>query len=138
MPFGIDCVLRPRGAVVAEHADEGGGALGGGEGDAGGDEGGEDVRVEFERVGDCGGGFLQQGAGEVPGGLEGGAEGAGAVGGGFDGQDGFFVGDLREAFFACGGVGCFVGGGGGEGEELAGLGEEVCVCFYHAGVVGEG
>lgn len=35
-------------------------------------------------------------------------------------------------------MGCFFGGGGGEGEELGGLGEEGCVCFYHAWVVGEG
>ena len=99
------------GAVVAEHADEGWGAGGGGQGGAGGYEGGEDVRAQAEGVGDGGHDGGQEGAGEVPGGAELVDEGLRAVGGGFDGHDAFFVGDLREAFLACGGAaGGAVGG----------------------------
>lgn len=74
MSLGVDFGIGPgRGPVVAEHADESRGALRGfGQGDAGGYEGGEDVGGEFERVGYCGGDFLEEGAGLVPGGLEGG------------------------------------------------------------------
>ena len=92
-------------------------------------------------MGDGGGDGLEEGAGEAPGGLQGGFQGRGTPGGGFDGHDGFFVGDLRVAFFAGGGaagglVGGFFGGVRGEVEELGGLGEELGVRFYHSGVVG--
>lgn len=105
-------------AVVAEHADEGRGAVGLGQGGAGVYEGGEDVRVQVQGAGDGRGDFCEERAGQVPGGLELGFEERGAVGGGFDGHDGFLVGDLREAFFARGGsagglvVGLFGGVGG--------------------------
>ena len=140
--LGVDSGPRGRGggAVVAEHADEGRGALGAGEGGAGGDEGGEDGRVEGEGVGDRGGDAGQESAGEVPGCLQLRAEGRGAVGGGFDRHDAFLVRDLRVPFFARGGaagglvVGLF-GGVGGQVEEIGGLGEELGVCFYHSGVV---
>lgn len=128
-------------AVVAEHADEGRGAVGLGQGGAGGYEGGEDVRVEVEGAGDGRGDLAKERAGQVPGGLELGLEERGAVRGGFDRHDGLLVGDLREAFFAGGGpagglvVGLF-GGVGGQVEEFGGLGEELGVCFYHSWMVG--
>ena len=95
---------RRRGSVVAEHADESWGAFVFGERDAGVYEGGEDVRVQVEGVRDRGGDFRQEGSGQVPGGLELGSEGERAAGGRFDRDDGFLVGDLREAFFAGGGA----------------------------------
>lgn len=130
-----------RGPVVAEHADEGRGALGRGQGDAGAGEGGEGGGGHFERAGDGGGDVVEEGAREVPGGAEGRFQAGRAVGGGFDRQDGLFAGDVRVAFLARGGAagGLVVrlfGGVRGEVEEFAGLGEELGVCFYHSGAVG--
>ena len=138
--LGVDFGRRGARAVVAEHADEGRGAVGGGEGGAGGDEGGEDVGGEVEGGGDGGGDVGEEGAGEVPGGLEVGLEGRGTVGCGLDCHDAFLVGDLGVAFFGRGGaagglVVCLFGGVGGQVEEFGGLGEELGVRFDHAGVV---
>ena len=143
MLLGVDFGPGAPRAVVAEHADEGRGALRVRQGDAGPHEGGEDVGVEGQRVGDGGHDPLHEGAGEVPRGLELVSQRRGTVSRGLDRHDALLVWDLRVAFLAgcgaaCGLVVCLFGGVGGQVEIFRSLGEEAGVGFYHVGMVCEG